>query len=164
MMPFFNFNIALLPWLSTENGTTLTYTGLKRLPADDKKYATIKLQFIEGATHTPDNYLRLFIDEESGLLKGVEYNSTYAPMLDAMGIKGKEFGPGFHVYTSYKTIDKRVFPERYKTYIKGKLAGVHALSGISLTQPFNEELAHREGSLMQVTAHPTQRMLIEDSE
>ncbi len=158
MMPFFNFNIAMLPWLPKEPGAVVSYTGERKLPNQDISYQTIKLQFIAGASQTPGNYFRLFIEESSGLLKGVEYNSTYAPMLDAMGVEGDEFGPGFHVYTSYKEVSGRLFPERYETYFSNQLAGVHAISNISIDKPFDEIIAHRPGNLSQVTAHPTKRM------
>jgi len=161
MMPFFNFNIAMLPWLPKEHGAVVSYTGERKLPNQEVSYPTIKLQFIAGATHTPDNYLRLYIEESSGLLKGVEYNSTYAPMLDAMGVAGDQFGPGFHIYTSYKKVADRLFPERYETYFSNKLAGVHAISNISIDKPFDEVIAHRPGNLNKVTAHPTLRMNVD---
>jgi len=157
MMPYFNYRFVVLPWLPLENGAVLSYTGMGTLPNMDKKFQTVKLQFIAQATQTPNDYLRLYIDQDSGLLKGVEYNSTYAPLLDAMQVQGDEFGPGFHVYDSYQQHKGLLFPQRYSTFFNNNKAGVHAITNISLTQPYNEKLAHRAGGFDPVTAHPTKR-------
>ncbi len=159
MMPFFNYNFVVMPWLPLENGAVISYTGEQQLPGDDKHYPTVKLQFIVGATQTPHDYFRLFINPESGKLAGVEYNSTYAPLLDGIGIKAAEFGPGFHVYNTYQQIDELLFVQRYSTYFDNNLAGVHAITDISMKAAYDEVLAHRPGDFEQVTAHPTKRML-----
>jgi len=159
MMPYFNYRFVALPWLPLEKGAVLSYTGIRKLPKIEKEFHTVKLQFIEQATQTPNDYLRLFIEQDTGLLKGVEYNSTYAPLLDAMQIQGNEFGPGFHVYESYQKHAGLLFPQRYSTYFNGHKAGVHAITEISLSLPYNETLAHRAGGFDAVTAHPTQRKL-----
>jgi hypothetical protein len=158
MMPFFNYNFVIMPWLIKQNGAIVSYSGKRKLPHKEGEYETLKLQFVAAATQTPNDYFRLFIDP-TGLLKGVEYNGTYAPMLDKMQIKGDQFGPGFHVYDNYQRIDDLLFPQRYSTYFSDKLAGVHAISRLSLDKKFNEELAHRLGELHPVTAHPTKRFL-----
>lgn len=159
MMPYFNYRFVVLPWLPLEKGAVLSYTGMRKLPKIEKKFHTVKLQFIAQATQTPNDYLRLFIEHDTGLLKGVEYNSTYAPLLDAMQIQGNEFGPGFHVYDSYQKHADLLFPQRYSTFFNDHKAGVHAITKISLSRPYNEALAHRAGGFDSVTAHPTQRKL-----
>jgi|GEM_PF-5973437 len=159
MMPFFNYRFVLLPWLPLEKGAVLSYTGKRKLPQIETPFETVKLQFIAGATQTPNDYLRLYINPESGQLKGVEYNSTYAPFLDGMGVSGDQFGPGFHVYDSFQKVEDILIPQRYSTYFSENKAGVHAITNISLTKPFDEKLAHRAGGFEAVTAHPTKRMM-----
>ena len=158
MMPYFNYNFIFLPWLTLEDGAVLTSTGKRKLPNDEREYSTVKLQFTKDFIQTPDDYFRLFIDFETGEVKGVEYNSTYAPLLDGMKISGNEFGPGFHVYESYKEISGLKITQHYSTYFGGELAGTHAITNISINNEYDEVKAHRKGEYIKVDAHPTKRV------
>lgn len=159
MMPFFNYKFVFLPWLALEDGASIVYSGERTLPKDESSYPTVKLQFDPRFTANPRDYLRLFIDAETGQLKGVEYNSTYAPMLDQMKIQGDEFGPGFHVYHRFKTANGLKVPAHYSTYFNNSFAGTHAITNVTFDSDFDEEKAHRKGEFIKDTAHPTKRQL-----
>ena len=158
MMPFFNYKFIFLPWLTLEKGASITYSGRQKLPKDFGEYETVKLQFDPKVTTNPRDYLRLFVEQETGRLVGVEYNSTYAPMLDQMKVAGEQFGPGFHVYHRLSEVEGLKIPTHYSTYFNNNFAGTHAVTNISINSPFDEVKAHREGEYIKDTAHPNKRL------
>ena len=162
MMPFFNYKVIFLPWLTLEDGASITYSGIKKLPQDHGAFETVKLQFDPKVTTNPKDYLRLFINPQSGQLMGVEYNSTYAPMLDQMKVKGDQFGPGFHVYHRFTEVSGLKIASHYSTFFSDSLAGTHAVSNIKINADFDEEKAHRKGEYIKDTAHPTLRRAVSD--
>jgi len=154
--PKFMVNMAYyfinLPWLTQDDGVNLGETAEGTLPGDEKTYVTIMMTFDAGVGDAPDDYYKLFVDPDTGLLKGVEYIVTYGAMLDLMGAPAEQtfLGPLTKVYTSYEVVDGLKMPASYRTFgPDGNIYGEHTVENLSFNRTFDaNQLKMPEGAVV----------------
>jgi len=142
--PKFMVNMAYyfvnLPWVTQDPGVNLIELGEGTLPNDDKTYATVRMTFDAGVGDASEDYYLLFIDKETGLLKGTEYIVTYGAMLDLMGAPEDAtfLGPLTKVFDDHVDVAGLTVPTTYKTYApNGMVYGEHTVENISFTRKFD---------------------------
>jgi hypothetical protein len=131
-----------IPWLSQTKGVLLQAEPLSRLPGDTTAYFTLKMSFPGSSKHSPHKYYKLFIHPETFLLRGLEFNITYAPFLDLIGLpkEQKSLGPFTHVFYSHTKVDGLIFPEKYDTFdVEGHNSGRHIVYDYSTTRLFDSK-------------------------
>ena len=107
---------------------------------DSAEYYVIKLTYAAGSHGSPHQYYKLFIDPQTYLLTALEFNITYAPFLDLIGLpkEQKSFGPFTHVYYTYVKQDGLIFPEKYDSFDgQGHNSGRHIAFNYSIKRPFD---------------------------
>jgi len=142
--PKFMVNMAYyfinLPWLTQDDGVILEGPGEGTLPNDDKTYITLMMTFAAGTGDAPDDYYKIFIDPDTGLMKAAEYIVTYGAMLDLMQMPPEQtfMGPLTKVYDDYQTIDGLTVPSSYRTYgPDGNVYGEHKVENVSFSKKFD---------------------------
>lgn len=145
--PKFMVNMAYyfinLPWLTRDDGVNIGELGQGKLPGEEKTYVTVMMTFDPGVGETPEDYYKLFVDPDTGLLKGVEYIVTYGAMLDLMKLPADQtyLGPLTKVYTSYEEIDGLKVPATYRTFApNGQVYGEHKVENFAFDGPFDESM------------------------
>jgi len=144
--PKFMVNMAYyfinLPWLTQDDGVNIGELGEGTLPGEDKTYVTVMMTFDPGVGETPEDYYKLFVDPDTGVLKGVEYIVTYGAMLDLMGLPAEQtyLGPLTKVFTSYEVVDGLKLPTSYRTFgPDGNVYGEHTVENLSFNRSFDTE-------------------------
>lgn len=130
-----------MPWLSQKSSVILEAEPVGTLPGDSLYYFVIKMTYTEESKESPHKYYKLFVHPMTYLLTGLEFNITYAPFLDMIGlpVEQKSLGPYLHVFYSYTTVDELVFPQKYDTFDKeGHNSGRHIVYDYSLNGKFDE--------------------------
>jgi hypothetical protein len=134
------YHAMAMPWFTQQKGIILEAMPLAALPGDSITYFVIKLSYSQPSKQSPHKYYKLFIHPETFLLKGLEFNITYAPFLDLIGLPKeiKSLGPFTHVFYSHTKVDGLVFPEKYDSFDKdGHSSGRHIAYNYSLKKPFD---------------------------
>lgn len=129
-----------MPWLTQTKEVLLQAEPLASLPGDTTAYFTIKMTFPGISRHSPHKYYKLFIHPRTFLLHGLEFNITYAPFLDLIGLpkEQKSLGPFTHVFYSHTKVDGLVFAEKYDTFdAEGHNSGRHIVYNYSITKTFD---------------------------
>ena len=145
MMAFVSYFFLNLPWITQDDGVMLEEprqgTVPDTAPASDKQYLIVRMRYNPETTGaSPYEYFDLYIDQDTYLLKGVNYTMTYRPLMDLFGVpKDVNFlGPLFKVYKSYTEVDGLHLPTEYDTYGRGRLYGIHTVKEYSLKATFDE--------------------------
>ncbi len=129
-----------MPWLAQQKGVVLEALPLATLPGDSIAYFVVKLTYAAPSKYSTHKYYKLFIHPETFLLKGLEFNITYAPFLDIIGLpkEVKSLGPFTHVFYAHTKVNGLVFPEKYDSFDKnGHSSGRHMAYNYSLNAVFD---------------------------
>lgn len=129
-----------MPWLTQKKNVLLTVEPLAALPGDSTAYFVVKLTYKQPSKESPHKYYKLFIHPQTFLLRGLEFNITYAPFLDLIGMpkEVKSLGPFTHIFYEHVKVDGLVFPGRYDSFDKeGNNSGRHIAYNYSLKKPFD---------------------------
>lgn len=134
------YHAMAMPWLTQKKNVILEAQPLASLPGDSTAYFVIKLSFTPSSKESPHKYYKLFIHPETFLLKGLEFNITYAPFLDLIGLPKeiKSLGPFTHVFYEHTNVNGLILPRRYDSFDKeGNNSGRHIAYNYSLKKPFD---------------------------
>lgn len=134
------YHAMAMPWLTQKKGIKLEAETLQTLPGDSTAHFLIKLTYEQPSKQSPHKYYKLFIHPETFLLKGLEFNITYAPFLDLIGLPKeiKSLGPFTHVFYEHITVDGLIFPRRYDSFDReGHNSGRHMAYNYSIRRPFD---------------------------
>ncbi len=134
------YNAMAMPWLTQKKNVALEAGQLAALPGDSTAYFVIKLTYKQPAKESPHKYYKLYIHPNTFLLKGLEFNITYAPFLDLIGLPKeiKSLGPFTHIFYEHVKVDGLTFPSKYDSFDKeGHNSGRHIAYNYSLKKPFD---------------------------
>lgn len=129
-----------MPWLTQKKTVKLEAEPLQALPGDSAAHFVIRLTYAQPSKESPHKYYKLFIHPETFLLKGMEFNITYAPFLDLIGLPKeiKSLGPFTHVFYEHTPVDGLIFPKRYDSFNgEGHNSGKHMAYNYSIKKPFD---------------------------
>ncbi len=129
-----------MPWLTQSAGVTLQAEQVETLPGDSTEYFIVKMTFVNNSKHSPHKYYKLFIHPQTFLLRGLEFNITYAPFLDLIGLpkEQKSLGPFTHIFYTHTKVDGLVFPEKYDSFDwQGHNSGRHIAYNYSIKKFFD---------------------------
>lgn len=135
------YHAMAMPWLTQKKDVKLEAEPLQNLPGDSVSYFVIKLTYKQPSKEPAHKYYRLFIHPQTFLLTGLEFNITYAPFLDLIGLpkEVKSLGPFTHVFYEHVNAEGLVFPGRYDSFDKdGHNSGRHIAYNYSLRKKFDE--------------------------
>lgn len=139
-----------LPWQINADGANIGPVRQATLPEDDKVYDVLRITFDQRSPSMPGTFYDLFIDPESGLMKGIRFDINHPGMV---ANPSQPLGPNFHVFDEYKMFDGLVLPTFYKSYGAGSANGggsnaYHFAWDIRLDQPFDaSRLVAPEGAV-----------------
>lgn len=148
-----------LPWLTQDENVSLGQVKTVTHAGFEKEVLEILMTFTEkpavGKT-TLDRY-KLFIDPESYLLVGYEYEIGYGYMLDLMRLpqEAKVFGPMFRINDSFTEVDGLIYPNLMHTSNSDhtQTYGNHAIINYSLSTPFDKQLLEKpHGAIVDTTS------------
>ena len=141
-----------LPWLTQDDGVKLEAPGQGKLPNDGKNYDTLRMTFAGGVGETPDDYYVIYIDPDTGMMRGVEYVVTYGALLDLMGLPADmtSFGPLYKVFEEYTDVGGLKVPAAYRTFsADGNVYGEHKVEDFSFSRSFEDKwLEKPEGAVV----------------
>ena len=128
-----------LPWQIHADGANIGPVRQATLPEDDKLYDVLRITFDQRSPSMPGTFYDLFIDPESGLMKGVRFDINHPGMVTN---PSQPLGPNFHVFGEYRKFDGLVLPTFYKSYGGGSANGggsnaYHFAWDVRLDQPFD---------------------------
>lgn len=134
------YHAMAMPWLTQKKNVLLEAESLATLPGDSTAYFVVKLTHKQPSKESPHKYYKLFIHPKTFLLRGLEFNITYAPFLDLIGLPKeiKSLGPFTHIFYEYVKVDGLTFPSKYDSFDKeGHNSGRHIAYNYSLKKPFD---------------------------
>lgn len=134
------YHAMAMPWLTQKKNVLLEAEPLATLPGDSTGYFIIKLTYKQPSKESPHKYYKLFIHPKTFLLRGLEFNITYAPFLDLIGLpkEVKSLGPFTHIFYEYVNVDGLTFPAKYDSFDKqGNNSGRHISYNYSLKKLFD---------------------------
>ena len=128
-----------LPWQIHADGANIGPVRQATLPEDDKLYDVLRITFDQRSPSMPGTFYDMFIDPESGLMKGVRFDINHPGMV---ANPSQPLGPNFHVFDEYRKFDGLVLPTFYKSYGAGSANGggsnaYHFAWDVRLDQPFD---------------------------
>jgi hypothetical protein len=128
-----------LPWQIHADGANIGPVRQATLPEDDKLYDVLRITFDQRSPSMPGTFYDMFIDPESGLMKGVRFDINHPGMV---ANPSQPLGPNFHVFGEYRKFDGLVLPTFYKSYGAGSANGggsnaYHFAWDVRLDQPFD---------------------------
>jgi hypothetical protein len=132
-----------LPFLTQDEGVTLTATGKASILEGTEEYLTVKMTFDKGTGESSDDYYELYIDEKTFMLKAVKYIMTYGALLDAFELPAdvKFLGPFYKYYEDYVELDGLIVPSKLTTRgTEGEDYGYHIYENWTFNKTFNENL------------------------
>lgn len=140
---YFFYFFVNLPWITQDENVRLGEVGTGRLPGIDEDLYTVRMEFTSssGPGKSDKDAFELFIDPESGLLRGYRYWVGWGPMLDGLGVpEGKLFGPMVRVHKSFQEFDGVLIPTRFQTMSAdgANIYGQHLILNYSLSAAFDE--------------------------
>lgn len=134
------YHAMAMPWLTQKKNVLLEAEPLATLPGDSIAYFVVKLKYKQPAQESSHKYYKLFIHPQTFLLRGLEFNITYAPFLDLIGLPKeiKSLGPFTHIFYEHVKVDGLVFPSKYDSFDKeGNNSGRHIAFNYSLKKKFD---------------------------
>lgn len=134
------YHAMAMVWLTQRKEVILEELPRAKLFHDTTLYYVVKLTYSKESKESPHKYYKLFIHPVSHLLSGLEFNITYAPFLDLIGLPKdqKSIGPFTHVFYTYTSVDGMIFPEKYDTFDgNGHNSGRHIAFDFSLDEKFD---------------------------
>ncbi len=145
MMAFVSYFFLNLPWITQDDGVVLDEVRQGDYPEDTapatgKAFDIVRMSYDPKTTGaSPYEYYDLYIDPDTYLLQAVQYTLTYRPLMDLFGVPKdvKFLGPLFKVYQSYTDVDGLKLSNRYDTYRKGQIYGIHTVKNYSLKRAFD---------------------------
>ena len=169
MVHFFYYFVNL-PWLTQDDGVSLSEVSRYEWPLFDKPLYEIKMTFDEAPSvgKSAKDFFVLYIDPDSYRLVGYQYANGYQPLLDIMNMpEGKEvFGPLWRLITRFEEVDGLLFPSAFRTMPEAdeRVVGNHVILNIDVSTPFEYDRAKRpEKSKLYTGSLVTQSRIIMES-
>lgn len=148
-MAYFFYYFLNLPWLTQEAGTRIGPPGPATLPGRSEALDTVRVTFdmVRLPGRTTRDFFVLYVERETGLLRGYQYGIGYGAMLDLMQLPPERevLGPVFRIHDRFTTVDGLVFPALMHTGNQDgtRTVGYHALFNYSLTDRWDEAWMRR---------------------
>lgn len=129
-----------LPWQIQADSANLGPVSDGQLPNDDTTYKVLRITFDERSPSIPGTFYDIYVDPESGLMKGIRFDINHPGMV---ANPSQPLGPNFHVFAEYRQFDGLVLPTSYMSYGTGSASGgdsnaYHFAWNVKLDQPFDE--------------------------
>ena len=154
MVHFFYYFVNL-PWLTQDDGVTLSEPKAFTWPGLEKEVIEVKMGFEQAPTlgKTEKDYFVLYIDPDTYRLVGYQYANGYRRLLDVMGLPAERevFGPLWRLIVRYAEVDGLVFPSAFRTMPEAdeRIVGNHVILNIDISTPFESDMAKRpEGGVV----------------
>lgn len=110
------FSFLTLPWLTQADGVRIGEIREKTLPGRGNQSLVIRLEFEGPNPNIPGNYYDLFINPETKLVEGVEFNITHPGMV---AVDAQPIGPNYHIFLEHYRVGNAVIPAYYESYGSG---------------------------------------------
>ena len=139
-----------LPWQIQANAANVGPVSDGKLPNDDTTYKVLRITFDERSPSIPGTFYDLFVDPDSGLMKGIRFDINHPGMV---ANPGQVLGPNYHVFAEYRQFDGLILPTSYMSYGTGSANGsnsnaYHFAWNVKLDEPFDEsKLKAPEGAV-----------------
>jgi hypothetical protein len=128
-----------MPWLIRADSANVGPVSEGRLPNDETVYNVLHITFDERSPTIPGTFYDLYIDPETGLLKGIRFDINHPGMV---ANPNQPLGPNFHVFNEYRQFAGLILPTTYVSYSRGSANGgtsnaSHFLWNVRLDEPFD---------------------------
>lgn len=138
-----------LPWLTQQDDIILEELNPGRLPDDNTNYIVVEMRFDNREQHLEEEYIKLYIDPNSFVLKATEYQLVFSALNDGIALPegaGCQIPPMLRINDEFVVVDGLRVPSRYTTYdpSKEKLFGYHLIMHVSFSEEFDETLFDSE--------------------
>lgn len=145
LLLFYEYALLDLPWLTQVDGVKLTYAGTGKLPLEADEYEILKMTFEdEGSGYKHEGYYELYINPESGLLKGVRHTAIFPKLPGThfdLGVPSLP-EPLTHIFKGYTRIGKLLIPNSFVTFKNEKLMGISFIEHSSINKQLTSKQAY----------------------
>ncbi len=145
------YSFVTLPFRTQDRGVTLGALGSGRLPGDSVDYTTVRMTYDHRNPSMPGDYYVLYIDADSKLIRGLEFNITHPGMVR---VPGQALGPNFHLFDEYGRFGNLILPTFYRSTgvdAQGKptSGAIHSLFDVHLDRGLSPaDVAVLEGAVL----------------
>ena len=129
-----------LPWQIQADSAHIGPVSSGTLPEEGEViYDILRVTFNERSPVIPGTFYELYVDRETGLMKGIRFDINHPGMV---ANPSQPLGPNLHVFGEYRRVDGLILPTFYKSFGKGSAKGgksnaYHFAWDISIDQEFD---------------------------